>query len=260
MLGVIVDIEKRWALVTGASGGLGTQFAELLARQGFNLVVTSRGRDDLDTMATRFSSLYKIRVITAPIDFAEPNAALALTEVIDTHGINIDVLVCNAGQGLHGEFLSQPVEATLKMLQLNITSLTYITHLIATRMAKQGRGRVLLVASMTAYMPVPMYAAYGASKAYVRNFGEALHYEMRNTGVSITVVSPGLMDTGFLSSAGEKTTKKHMRMMMPPRQAAEEGLSALFSGKQSVVAGGMNRLFALLTRLISRRIQTKLAA
>ncbi|MES2740441.1 MAG: SDR family oxidoreductase [Pseudomonadota bacterium] len=255
-----MEKSEQWAMITGASGGLGMQFAEILARQGFNLVLTARGHDDLETMAARLRSACSISVKTVALDFAEPTAAVDLTCVLDRHGINLDVLICNAGQGLHGEFLARPIAATLGMLQLNIISLTCLTHLIATRMAKQGRGRILLVASMTAYMPVPLYAAYGASKAYVRNFGEALHYEMSNTGVTVTVVSPGLMDTGFLSSAGEETTKKHRNMMMSPQQAATEGLTALFAGKQSIVAGRMNRLIAVLTRLLSRRRQTTLAA
>lgn len=254
-----MDKSNRWAMITGASGGLGIEFAEILARKGFNLVLTARGRDDLETAGARFRSAFPITVITEAIDFTEPTAVSALTNVLDRNDIALDVLICNAGQGLHGEFLSRPIAETLGMLQLNITSLTCLTHLIATRMVEHGGGRILLVASMTAYMPVPLYAAYGASKAYVRNFGEALHYEMRNTGVTVTVVSPGLMDTGFLASAGEETTKKHRNMMMSPKQAAHEGLAALFAGRQSIVAGRMNRLIALFTRVVSRRRQTVLA-
>ena len=255
-----METNNQWALITGATGGLGMEFGELLAERGFNVVLTARSSDELETIAARLRLNFPIKVVAEVADMAEPAAVKNLIRRIDERGINLDTFICNAGHGLHGEFLTRPIEATLGMLQLNITSLTYLTHLVATRMAKCGRGHILLVSSMTAFMPVPLYAAYGASKAYVRNFGEALHFEMKNAGVSVTVVSPGLMDTGFLSAAGEETTGKHKKMMMPPRQAAEEGLAALFAGKQSIVAGRMNRFIALLTRLLSRRRQTALAA
>lgn len=145
------------------------------------------------------------------------------------------------------------------MLQLNIVALTELTHAVATGMAERGGGHVLLVASMTAFMPTPGYAAYGASKAYVRQFGEALHAELAGCNVTVTVVSPGLMDTGFLGAAGHAPSKAMRSVMIPPALVAKVGLEALLAGRQSVIAGTMNKVMAFATRLLPRSVQTRLA-
>lgn len=255
-----MEVRGKWALVTGASGGLGVEFAVLLAERGVNLVLAARNQEKLDALAADSRSRHGIEVVIHPVDMMLPGAPLELYHVIKKRGIALDILVNNAGQGLQGEFLERQIETTERMLQLNILALTHLTHAVATDMATRGGGHILMVGSMTAFMPAPTYAAYAASKSYVRMFGEALHAELRPRNVTVTVLSPGLMDTGFLSTAGQTPSQSMRRSMISPRLAAETGLQALFAGRQSVIAGGMNRLAALVSRLLPRGVQTRLMA
>ena len=127
-------------------------------------------------------------------------------------------------------------------------------------MAERAGGHILLVSSLTSFMPAPTYAVYAATKAYVRNLGEALHAELKPRNVVVTVLSPGLMDTGFLSAAGQQASKSMTSSMTSPRMTAEAGLEALFAGRQSVVAGGRNKAVAVASRLIPRGVQTRIMA
>ncbi|MEN7538202.1 SDR family NAD(P)-dependent oxidoreductase [Aurantiacibacter sp. DGU5] len=248
----------KWALVTGASGGMGVEFASLLAERGYNLVLTARSADRLEKVASNLRS-FGGQIHVERSDLSQEGAAAALVETIRKRGIVLDVLINNAGQGLHGDFVDQSAEDIEQMLRLNISSLTTLTHEIATGMAERRRGHILLVASLTAFMPCPTYAAYAASKAYVRNFGEALHAEMAPRDVTVTVLSPGLMDTGFLNAAGQEPSKSMKRTMTSPRETAKAGIDALFAGRQTVVAGSMNRLVAAVSAFIPRGRLTRMA-
>jgi short-subunit dehydrogenase len=238
---------------------MGAQFAFLLAERGYNLILAARSVERLDAVAKSLGR-FGVQVHIEQCDLSEAGSASTLLERLRSRGLSLDVLVNNAGQGLHGDFIEQPADAIGRMLQLNMASLTTLTHGVATDMARRGGGRILLVASLTAFMPSPTYAAYAATKAYVRHFGEALHAEMAARNVVVTVLSPGLMDTGFLSAAGQAPSKAMKSTMTSPRMAAEAGLDALFAGRQTVVAGGMNKIVAVVSRLIPRRVQTRMMA
>lgn len=252
-------VEDNWALVTGASGGMGVEFASLLAERGYNLVLAARSFDRLEAVAAELRPS-GVQIHVERSDLSEPDSAASLQAAIWKRGIRLAVLVANAGQGLHGDFVDQPAEAIGRMIQLNIASLTELTHGVAADMAERRSGRILLIASMTALMPCPTYAAYAATKAYVRSLGEALHFEMAPRDVTVTVLAPGLMDTGFLTASGQEPSKSMKRAMTSPRLTAQIGLDALFAGRQSVVAGSMNRVGAFASRLIPRGMQTRIAA
>ncbi|MDV3253737.1 SDR family NAD(P)-dependent oxidoreductase [Devosia sp. BK] len=252
-------VSGKWALVTGASGGMGAEFASLLAERGFNLVLAARSFGRLETIATNLRR-FGVRIHVEQSDLTQDGSAASLVEAIRIRDIKLDVLINNAGQGLHGAFIDQSGDSIDRMLHLNIASLTTLTHTIASDMADRRCGHILLVASLTAFMPCPTYAAYAATKAYVRNFGEALHAEMAPRNVVVTVLSPGLMDTGFLSASGQAPSKSMKRAMTSPREAAETGLKALFAGRQTVVAGSMNKVAAVASRLLPRGMQTRIAA
>lgn len=256
---ISAPIARPWALVTGASGGLGAEFASALAARGMNLVLVARRAETMALLASALGAHHGVEVRVEGVDLGRSEAGTALLERLDAAGIAVDVLINNAGVGLHGDFVDQAPERVRAMLELNVTSLTALTHACAARMAARGRGRVLLVASLTAYQPVPSYAAYAASKAYVRSFGEALHAELAPRGVTVTVLSPGLMDTGFLAAAGQAPTAATRRLFMPPRAVAAAGLRALDAGRPSVVAGRLNRVLAFSNRFTSRRLQARLA-
>ncbi len=167
------------------------------------------------------------------------------------------MVINNAGFGLSGEFITQEPERLREMLQLDIVTLTELTHLFGKRMAARGRGNILLVASLAAYQPDPLLAAYGAAKHYVLAFGVALHVELAGK-VNVTVVSPGLMDTGFNDVSGFKPKASLKPSIVAPSIVAAAGLKAMFAGKSSVIVGKINRLTAFSNRFTSRFLQAKL--
>lgn len=255
-----MKLNDKWALVTGASGGMGIEFASLLAERGANLILVARSIERLEAVAADLRHRFGVQVNVERSDLSEEGAAHSLIGAVRRRNVRLDVLVNNAGQGLHGDMIEQSPEALDRMLQLNMASLTALTHSVATDMAGHNGGHILLVASLTAFMPCPTYAAYAATKAYVRHLGEALHAELKPHKVMVTVLSPGLMDTGFLSAAGQEPSRSMKGTMTSPRMAAEVGLKALFAGRRSVVPGSMNKVVAFASRLIPRGAQARIMA
>ncbi len=243
------------ALITGASSGLGLEFAELLAAQGVNLVLAARRREPMEKVASNLRQKYGVDIQVEPIDLAVPGAAAALKETLDQKALTINVLVNNAGYGLHGEFIETPLERTTDMIQLNITALTELSYVFGRDMAARGTGEILLIASLLSFQAVPTYAAYAATKAYVLSFGEALHDELRTRGVVVTTLCPGHTETGFDAAAGAYVSPMLRWLTMRPRPVAEAGLQALSKGKSSVIAGFMNNMVAFSNRLTSRSMQ-----
>src|SRR5262249_18492096 len=162
----------------------------------------ARRTDLLEQLAERLRSMHRVQVVIESMDLATAGAGAALKGRIDVHGIAVDVLVNNAGYGIYGDFVVPPLPRILNMLQLNMLTLTALTHVFAQDMVARGSGRILLIASQLGFQPVPGYAAYAASKAYVLNFGEALHEELKPYGVSVTVLAPGITATSFGGVAG----------------------------------------------------------
>lgn len=253
------DIKQKWALVTGASGGIGAEFARLLAQRGANLVLAARSTAALESLAVQLRTTHGVQVVVVSIDLAQAGAAATLYEGLALHGRIIDILVNNAGFGVFGDFHAQPSGRTLEMLQLNITNLTELTHLFAADMVKRGNGHILLVASILGYQATPGYAAYAASKAYVLQFGEALHVELARHGVNVTVLSPGVTQTSFMSTSGQAITAFQRLMMKSPHTVAAEGLDALLARRTVVMPGFANRLMVLMNRVAPRALQSRIA-
>ncbi|TGR65672.1 SDR family oxidoreductase [bacterium M00.F.Ca.ET.194.01.1.1] len=243
------------ALITGASSGLGLEFAELLAAQGVHLVLAARRQEPMEKLAASLRQKYHVDIHIEPIDLAVPGAAADLKGKLDQKALTIDVLVNNAGYGLQGEFLETPIERTTDMIQLNITALTELSYVFGRDMAARGTGEVLLIASLLSFQAVPTYAAYAATKAYVLSFGEALHDELRTRGVVVTTLCPGHTETGFDAAAGAYVSPTLRWLTMKPRPVAEAGLKALSNGKASVIAGFMNNMVAFSNRFTSRSMQ-----
>lgn len=253
------DLAGQWAVVTGASSGLGIDFAHLLAERGAHLVLVARRAPELETLAAELQQKFGVRTHVVPMNLARPGVGQELKANLDAAGITVDVLVNNAGYGLHGDFLEQPLERTLDMLQLDVLSLTELTHVFGNDMARRGRGHILLIASIGAFQATPTYAAYGASKAYVLMFGEALHEELQARGVTVTTLSPGVTRTSFFAVAGQKPNAIQRLTMMESRPVAQLGLAALQAGRASLVAGFMNALTVFLVRFTPRWLQPRLA-
>jgi short-subunit dehydrogenase len=246
----------EWALVTGASGGLGAELARGLAAEGYRVVITARSAPALEAVANDIRQTFKVEVVVEALDLSVAGAATVLRDRLDQGGIDPKIVVNNAGFGISGEFVANDADRLRELLQLNIVSLTELSHIYGRRMAARGQGRILLVASMAAYQPDPLLAAYGASKAYVLSLGEALNVEL-GPKVSVTVLSPGLMDTGFNAASGYETPQSLRSMILPPAQVAEIGLRALFAGKPSVIAGRLNNIMALSARILPRTVSAR---
>ena len=246
-----------WALVTGASGGLGVELACGLAARRINLVLVARREAPMRKLAADLERSYGVRIVVEVLDLARPGSALSLQQRLERQAIEPEILINNAGCGIGGLFVEQDAERLRAMLQLDIVTLTELALVFGRRMATRGRGFILLVGSTAAYQPTPITAAYGAAKAFVLSLGEALHVELAPR-VGVTVLSPGLMDTGFAAVSGYEPPASVRRTVLSPERVAHIGLEALFAHKSSVVAGGLNKMLAFCSRLMSRHLQAKL--
>jgi len=250
---------EKWALITGASSGFGMDFAHELAAQGDNLVLVARRVEPMQALGAELERAHGVRVKIIGMDLARAGVGAELLFRLDAEGIVVDTLINNAGYGLFGEFVDQPLQRTLEMLQLNMLTLTELTHAFGGAMARRGSGRILLVASIGGYQATPTYAAYSASKSYVLLFGEALHEELGPRGVTVTVLSPGITATEFLKVSGQKATLYQRLVMMRSRPVVRIGLRALARGRASVVPGWLNAVTAWSNRLMPRSVQRKVA-
>lgn len=253
------DLAGKWALVTGASSGFGMDFARQLAARGAQLVLVARRAAPMQELAGELAAQYGRFAVIEALDLTSPGAAQQLKARLDARGISVDVLINNAGYGVYGSFLDQPLARTLDMMQLNMSALTALTHVFATDMARRGGGKILLVASIGAYQATPTYASYSATKAYVLLFGEALHEELKGRGVTVTVLSPGVTATGFFEASGQRATLYQRLVMMQSGPVAAIGLRALERGRASIVPGWLNALTAWSNRLMPRLVQRRVA-
>ena len=250
------NVNGKWALVTGASSGFGVEFANLLTQRKANLILVARRTEPMETLAEQLRQRTGVSVVVEGIDLSESGAARDLKSRLDKRGIAVDVLVNNAGYGLYGEFVDQPLQKTLDMLQVNLVAVTELTHIFAAEMIKRRSGHILLIASLLGYQAVPGYAAYAASKGYVLLFGEALHAELKPYGIGVTVLSPGTASTSFGRVAGERNTAALRALRMKPGPVARTGIRAMLDRRSSVVAGILNKVVAFSNRFTPRQVQS----
>ena len=252
------NVGGKWALVTGASSGFGMEFATLLAERKANLVLAARRAEPMEKLAEELREKQRVNVVVEAIDLSVAGAGAELKSRLDKRDIAVDVLVNNAGYGLYGSFLDQPLPKTLAMLRLNMLAVTELTHVFATDMVKRRTGQILLVASLLGYQATPGYAAYAASKGYVLLLGEALHAELEPHGVNVTVLSPGPTSTPFGRVAGQRNTAVIRMLMMKPKPVARSGILAMLRHRSSVIAGVLNKLIVFSFRFIPRLMQGRI--
>lgn len=252
-------ITGKWALVTGASSGLGADFARQLAGCGCNVVLTARREERLREHKTDLEKDYGVKAEVIPMDLANEEAPQRLYNEIRVRGLHMDILINNAGFGIYGPFVEIDWEREKKMLELDMITLTHLTKLFLHDMLERDYGFILQVSSIGAFQPSPTYATYSAAKSYVLNFSQALDYELRNTNVSCTVLSPGITSTEFLEVAGQKPTLYQRLMMMESEEVTRMGIKAMLKRKSAVVPGLMNKLTIWSMKLLPDRAKAALA-
>lgn len=236
-----------WVLITGASSGFGEEFARQYAAQGHSLVLVARRLDRLQALAETLRQKYRNEIVVEQVDLSDIAAITQLHRHLRERGITIDILINNAGHGLQGPFVDSPLDASMAMVQLDVASLTAVTHIFAQDMRARRRGKILLVASLLAYQGVQNFAVYAAAKAYVLRLGEALHRELKRDNITVTTLCPGMSDTGFAATAQQKLTPALKLLMMQPAPVVRTGIRALQTGRISVVAGWANKALVILT-------------
>ena len=247
-------LRGRSALITGASSGLGADFARELAGRGCNLILVARREDLLRSLQQEVSTRHGVTVEVIPLDLTADDAPPTLYDRIKTAGMAVDVLVNNAGFGLYGEFLDIPWERERNMLELNIVVLTHMTKLFVTDMVARNFGFILQMSSIGAFQPSPTYASYSAAKTYVLYFGEALNYELRKTNVRCTVLAPGIVRTEFLQVSGQQPSLYQRLVMMDSPEVVKIAVDSMLKGKSTVVPGWINAIMARSSQLMPRRV------
>jgi short-subunit dehydrogenase len=243
----------NYALITGASSGIGLELARIMAGKGHNLILAARREAVLQELKARWEKEFRIKVDTRTVDLSVPGQAQSLYEHCHAQGFTVDYVINNAGYGDYGKFDASKLDIYRNMLQLNVVTLTELTALFVSDMKQRNFGRVLNVGSIAAFQPGPKFAVYAATKAYVMQFTEALNYELRGTGVIATLLSPGVTETGFVSRAnmGAATIAKYG--LTDARSVAEAGYQAMTGGKLNVIPGWKNKILAFGSKTMPSR-------
>ena len=250
------------ALITGASSGLGLEFAKLHARDGHSLILVARRKDMLEEIAGRLRTENpKIRVDVIDLDLGAPGAGQGLFDRVNQMGRTVDYLVNNAGFGSNGEFAKQPLAKEIQMIDLNIRTLVEATHLFLGPMVARGSGKILNIGSTAGFQPGPFMATYYATKAFVNSFSEALHEELRGTGVTCTVLAPGATATEFAQSANSSSSRLfNTGLVANSRDVARIGYRAMLAGRPLAVAGLVNRWMVQALRVTPRFVVRRMVA
>jgi len=245
-------------LITGASSGIGLEFAKVFAREGHNLVLVARSEETLKELKARLEEEHDVEVKIIIQDLKYYNAPTAIYDEVKRSNINVNILVNNAGFGNHGKFVDTDLETELEMIQVNITALTHLTKLFLKDMIVNNNGRILNVASTAAFQPGPLMAVYYATKAYVLSFSEALAEELKDTKIKVTTLCPGPTATNFSKNANVHDTKLFNGRIPTGKDVAEYGYNALVNEKRIAVHGFKNKMFVQSSKFIPRKTITRM--
>lgn len=247
-----MDLKGKWALITGASSGIGDAFAKALAKQGCNLLLVARRRDILLMLASELIAQYGIEVDVIDFDLADTTSASELYIEVQKRSRTVDVLINNAGFGTFGPFDETAIHKNQEMILLNVLTLTGLSQLYLQDMLGKKEGIIINMASTAAFQPTPHMSVYGATKAFVLSFTEALWAEYRKSGIKILAVCPGPVDTGFFDVMG--TNPDFAKKRETPEHVVKCALKALESNNTHVITGSMkNYWVANLSRFVPRK-------
>ena len=242
---------QQYALITGATSGIGYELAKLFAKDGYNLVIIAREENELLSTANEIRDIYNVDVTTLSKDLFERQAAFELYDDIQSRGIQINVLVNNAGQGQYGEFIDTDIDREIDIIQLNIVSLVVLTKLFLKDMVERGHGKILNVASIAGKLPGPLQSVYHGTKAFVHSFTEAIRSEVKDMGITVTSLLPGATETDFFNKADMLDAKNVKEgKLADPADVAKDGFDALMRGDDMVVSGFKNKMQVAMSNIM----------
>jgi short-subunit dehydrogenase len=244
--------QGKWAVVTGASAGIGEALAVELAEAGVHLVLTARRRDRLDALAERLRSRHSVQTKVIVADLTKPEAPQQIFDTTEGAGLKVDLLVNNAGFGEYGEFLHSKLEMQVNMVQVNCTAVVHLTRLFLPRMVERRQGAIMILASTAAYQPVAYMATYAATKAFDRLLAEALAQEVKRYGVRVSALCPGPTESEFQQVAGSRSGES--RKFQSAAEVSRLGLEGLAQGKHWVIPYLAGRVQVFAQRFVPRRM------
>lgn len=252
----------KYALITGASKGIGKAIAIELAKKGIPVVLVARSEEQLIALCNEITEQHRVEAHHLAIDLAKPGAATEIVNWLQQQGYDVHILVNNAGYGHSGTFISYSVEEYEQMMRVNMQVPVELSRLLLPSLTALPEAYILNIASSAAYQAVPGLTVYAASKAFMVQFSRGLAYELRKSSVSVTVVSPGGTATDFAIRArvGNKAVKAGERLNMTPEAVAAEAVAALFQGKTEHITGWVNKIGAALAWLLPRKLSESVAA
>jgi len=254
----MANYKDRYALITGASSGIGYEFTKLLAKDGINLIIVSRSKNKLEQVKAEIENKYRVKIKILPKDLSNPKVPLEIFSGLEKEDLNVEILINNAGFTLLGKFSETDLQKELEMIQVYVNSLTSLTKLFLRKMLEKREGKILNVASTAAFQPGPLHSVYAATKAYILHFSEALANELQGSGVSVTCLCPGRTRTQLFKRANIEISKRAKGNLMDPATVAKAGYLALKKGKVIVIPGLKNKLLVFLVRIAPRNIVTKI--
>ena len=242
---------KPYALITGGTSGIGFELAKLFAKDGYNLVIVARSNQELENTAAAFKSEFQADVVKIAKDLFNPDNAFEVYEEVSKKGIQVDVLVNDAGQGLYGKFVDTDIKRDLEIIRLNISSVVVLTKLFLKEMLERGNGKILNLSSVASQFPGPFQSVYHGTKAFIQSFTEAIRDEVRDSGVTITALLPGATDTDFFDKADMENSKIVQEgKLADPATVAKDGYDALMKGDDKVISGTKNKIKVAMSNFV----------
>jgi short-subunit dehydrogenase len=253
--------ENTWAVVTGASRGLGRAIAFELGARGFSLFLVARSESELSAFADLIKEQFGVQTLILTLDLTQPDSADKLKDTCLERGIHPTILVNNAGIGVYDRFHVADRHAMARMNLLNVDAVVNTTYALLPLLLNRRKAYIMNVGSAAAFQPVPFMALYAAGKAYVRSFSFAVRHELKGSPVSVTCLSPGGVWTDFMAVAGsEAVSEKNKRFMMSAERCARAAVEGMLKGKAEVIPGWYNVLAAFMTRFTTTRFSARMAA
>lgn len=246
---------NQYALITGATSGIGYELAKLFAKDGYNMILIARNKNRLQEVTDELKQSYGVEVTPLSKDLFDVTSAQEIYNTVQQMGVTVNVLVNDAGQGEWGPFLETDLQREIDIINLNIISLVSLTKLFVKDMAKRNEGKILQLGSEAGTTPVPLLSIYAATKAFVLSFSAALANELQNTNITVTALLPGATDTDFFHKAGQEDTVVYKETeLASPEEVAKDGYEALMKGENKIISGAKTKMHVFMSDLLGSKL------